>query len=74
MTKGHLVQIKRAEGEPSRWTIDIKQLFDILEHDESATYWLLSSHPAAVPSVSPLPTSSGWFGPRSRARGPDVTQ
>lgn len=43
LEKAHLIQIKRTSGAaPPRWSIGIQQLIDLIDHDETATYWLLS--------------------------------
>lgn len=65
---GHLVQIKMESGasrktpeeaRPPRWVLKLDQLNELLAHDVTATYWLLSLKPRARVLVVPASYLAG---------------
>ena len=67
--RAHLVQVKRPpvtkrDSTPPRWSIDTEQLENILEHDPTATYWLVTE----IPTRRILCVPASYLEARAKAR------
>lgn len=80
---GHLVQIKMEVGVSCktagpvripRWVIKLDQLNDLLDHDVTATYWLLSLKPRARVLVVPASYLAGLAAGRGGGRASMTVQ